>query len=187
MSTTTPVQPKPVRLFRPLAGKRFDALVALIGRYHKEARRAAKARAYYAACVLIGSALEGSLLAMCTLREADVEAHLSALPANRRPPRTAEDWTLNQLLAVAAALRWFPARSSKHSRRRLAEWTHLVREMRNLVHPGKHIRDYPGVRLVKAHWRDAKAIARLANDSLLDLVHADLRADMRKRGIVPRS
>ncbi len=51
------------RVFRPLSPKQFDALLVLVGRYEREARRAAEARLYYTACVLIGAALDGSLLA----------------------------------------------------------------------------------------------------------------------------
>jgi len=173
-------------LFRPVTGQRYDALLSLINRYHSEAKKAARARAYYAACVLIGSALEGSLLAMCTLRAKDVEHHLAGLAPNHRPPKAAQDWVLNQLLAVAAALQWLPARPNKYSRTRLADWAHLVRELRNLVHPGKHVREYPRVRLGRRHWSDAKAVFDLANNSLLDLVLTDLRTEMRRRGIVPR-
>jgi len=177
---------KTARLFRPVAGKRYGALLSLISRYHLEAKKAAKVRAYYAACVLVGSALEGSLLAMCTLRSTEVENYVAGLAPGPRPPRAAQDWSLNQLLAVASALQWLPARRNKYSRRRLVDWAHLVRELRNLVHPGKHVREYPRVRLGRRHWSDAKAVFDLANDSLLDLVLADLRVDMRRRGIVPR-
>lgn len=173
-------------MFRPVTGQRYDALLSLINRYHSEAKKAARARAYYAACVLIGSALEGSLLAMCTLRAKDVEHHLAGLAPNHRPPKAAQDWVLNQLLAVAAALQWLPARPNKYSRTRLADWAHLVRELRNLVHPGKHVREYPRVRLGRRHWSDAKTVFDLANNSLLDLVLTDLRTEMRRRGIVPR-
>src|SRR2546426_9255225 len=123
---------------------------------------------------------------MCTLRSTDVETYMQGLAPSRRPPKAAQDWTLHQLLAAAASLQWLPTRPNKYSRTRLADWAHLVRELRNCVHPGKHIRQYPQVRIGRHHWSDAKAIFDLANDSLLDLVHADLRADMRRRGIVPR-
>jgi hypothetical protein len=186
MITAAAKSAKAARNFRPVSGQRYDALLKLIVRYRNEAEKAAKVRAYYAACILIGSALEGSLLAMCTARAEDVEDCLAGLPRNQRPPKAAQDWTLNQLLAVAAALQWLPARPNKYSRTRLADWAHLIRELRNLVHPGKHIREYPRVRLGCHHWRDAKAVFDLANDSLLDLVQVDLRMQMRRHGIVPR-
>jgi hypothetical protein len=182
---STPARAKPSRLFRPVTGRRYDTLLSLITRYHSEAEKAAKARAYYGACVLIGSALEGSLLAMCTIRAKDVEQYVAGLAPKQRPPKAAQNWVLNQLLAVAAALQWLPARPNKHSRTRLAEWAQLIRELRNLVHPGKHIREYPRVSLGRQHWSDAKAVFDLVNDSLLDLVHADLRTEMRRHGIIP--
>lgn len=185
MIITPSAHPKRPRLFRPVTGSRFEALLSLIDRYHTEAQRAAKARAYYAACALIGSALEGSLLAMCTVRKSEVEQHIAALAPDQRPPKAAQDWALNQLIALAAALAWLPARPNKHARRRIGDWIHVVRELRNLVHPGKHIREYPRVRVGSRHWSDAQALFRLANDAPLNLVLADLRMEVRRRGPVP--
>ena len=173
------------RLFRPLTGRQYNALMPIIHRFHQEATRAANARAYHAACVMLGGALEGILLAMATIRSDDVETYLATLLPADQPPKRAQDWALGHLLQLATALRWFPARRNKHARRRLADWAHLIQELRNLAHPGKHIRDYPTVRVQKAHWTDAQAVFDLANSSLLDLVKSDLRADMRARGIVP--
>lgn len=67
-----------------MTGKRYDALLSLVDRYHREAEKAAKVRAYYAACVLITSTLEGSLLAMSTLRAEDVELYMASLPPSAR-------------------------------------------------------------------------------------------------------
>ena len=178
---TTASQPSIV----PITGKRFDALERLTARYHKEARRAAKAKAYYGACILIGSALEASLLMMCSIRTKEVEAYVRTLSAERRPPRQLTKWGLNDLVNTATALDWIPGRKTKHARTRPGDWMHVVRELRNLAHPGKHIRDYHKVKVRKAQWADAKAIYDLAIASLLDLVKADLRAEMRRRGIIP--
>jgi hypothetical protein len=173
------------RYFRPLTGRQFNALMPLVERFHREAQRAAKARAYHAACVMLGGALEGLLLAMATIQSDDVETYVAALPATRRPPKRAQDWSLYHLLRLAAALQWLPSRKNKYSRTRPAEWLHFIRELRNLAHPGKHIRDYPQLRVRSAHWKDAEALFDLANSSLVGLVKTDLRAEMRRRGIVP--
>jgi hypothetical protein len=45
---------KPARLFHPLNGRKFDKLLTLIGRYRNDAEKAAKARAYHAACITLG-------------------------------------------------------------------------------------------------------------------------------------
>ncbi len=174
---------RPPRVFRPLSIRRFDALILLIRRYEREASRAAEARLYYAACALIGSALEGAILAMCTVYDKEVETHLRALPSNQRPPRAAQDWTLNHCIKIASALGWLPTRNSLRSRRKIGDWVHLVRELRNLIHPGKHVRDYPRIRIAKAHWGDARAVFKIASENLEVKVVHDLRKEIKRRGL----
>lgn len=162
-------------------------LLKLIGRYRNEAEKAAKARAYYAACITLGAAFEGLLLAMCCMREDDVETYIAKLDPKNRPPKKVERWDLHHMLPVATAFQWLPARANKHSRTRLAEWARLIQELRNLVHPGMHIREYPNLKVTKGNWRDAQSIFELSLSSIEDLVHSDLRAEMRKRGFIPLS
>ena len=159
--------------------------MSLIGRYRDEEEKAAKVRAYYAACITLGAAFEGLLLAICCMREDDVEKYIVTLPSEKRPPVEVSRWQLHHLLSVATALKWLPARANKHSRTRLAEWARLIQELRNLVHPGMHLRKYPNLKITKGNWNDAKAIFELTLSSVEDLVHTDLRADMRRRGIIP--
>jgi hypothetical protein len=65
MSAAKPTGPKPSRLFRPLTVRQSEVLNALVERYHREATQAAKARLYYAACTLIGSALGVEIPRFC--------------------------------------------------------------------------------------------------------------------------
>jgi hypothetical protein len=175
----------PTPLFQPVRGRRLNVLLSLIGRYRSEAEKSASVRAYYAACITLGAALEALLLSMCSMRGEEVEKYVAALATANRPPRKAEQWQFHHLLSAATALKWLPARANRHSRPKLAEWVHLVKELRNLVHPGRHIREYSNLKLDKHNWNDAKAIFDLALSSILDLVKTDLRAEMRRRGVIP--
>jgi hypothetical protein len=157
----------------------------VIGRYRKEARKCAKAKAYYGACALIGAALEGIILMFCCLRNEDVERYVAELPNNRRPPVALDRWTLGQLIAVAKALKWFPSRSSKYARTNLGDWVHLVQEVRNMIHPAMHVREYPSHKVRKGNWKDAEAIFNLAVGALASLNLESLRKSMREKGLIP--
>ena len=170
---------------RSLGPRRFVRLVDLIAQFDRESERCAKTRAYYAACVLQGAVLEGLLLAMCDGFLPNVSAHVCALPKRQRPKGPIENWTLDQLIRVAKALRWLPARQNIRGRRKIGDWVALVKELRNLVHPGKHVRDYPDTRLRRGHFADGFAITRTATDHLWQKIQQDLLA-AKSKGKVTR-
>ncbi len=151
---------------KSIGPRRFARLVHLIGRFDKEAQRCAKVRAYYAACVLQAAVLEGLLMALCDGYVQGVSGYLSAMPERQRPKGQITNWTLDQLIKVALALNWLPIRRGQRGPRKIGDWLSLVKELRNLVHPGKHLRDYPNVRLRKAHFTDSFSIVRAATDHL---------------------
>jgi hypothetical protein len=127
---------------------------------------------------------QGALLAVCSCYPDEVEQYLGKLPATHKLRKTrSQDWVLADLIQVAAALDWLPARTSPRARRKIGDWVHLVRELRNLAHPGKHIRDYPGVRVGRAHWSDALTAFTIAHDALLATVNESLRQKMIHQGI----
>jgi hypothetical protein len=161
-----------------LTARRFNKLLPMIRRYERESQRCADARAYYGACVLLAAALEGSLLGMCAINSDEVQNLLPSLPSAERPRGRVEQWDLSELLTVATHLGWLPRRSSPRGRRKIGDLAELVRELRNLVHPGKHLRDYPNVRVGKGHYRDARAIFEAAREWLVGKVIADLQREI---------
>lgn len=154
------------RTLRPFSEKKLDALFKLVGRYERESLICAEYRAYYAACVTIGAALEGALLAMCNMRVNDVEDLLASLPPGNRPRGAMDRWGMDELVMVANRLGWLPARVHPKGRLHIGDLSLLVKELRNLAHPGKHIREYPAIRLRKDHYGDARAIFDTAIDWL---------------------
>jgi hypothetical protein len=103
----------------------------VIGERWLEAQRCQHAKAYFAAVVMMGSVLEGLLLA---------RAHLSPADANRsvRAPKTRDgknvpmqDWTLSALIDVAADCGWLKSDRGK--------FAHALRDSRNVVHPWHHV------------------------------------------------
>lgn len=161
-------------MIKDLGKKRYWKLVELIGTYDRESERCAKVRAYYAACALQGAALEGLLLAMCDAFIDDVRTVLPTLPPEKRPKGPLTKWSLNDLIVIAKALDWLPSRKSKWAKPKLGDWTELVKELRNLVHPGRHINSYPKHRMRKGHYSDAYAILRSVTSHLWDRIEPTL-------------
>ncbi len=97
-----------------------------------EAQKCQHAGAYLAAGILMGSILEGLLLARANLAPAD------AFRANAAPKRKdgtqlpLHDWTLSSLIDVSAELKWI-----KIDRK---SFSHALRDSRNVVHPWHQVR-----------------------------------------------
>src|SRR5262245_9369259 len=102
----------PQRKLTPVKGKRLDTLNDVMRRYERDAEIAAKHRAYYAACMAIGSALEAALLAMCSVYPEKV----ATLPPADIPKGRMDRWTLDQLIKIANQLGWLPARKHPNAR-----------------------------------------------------------------------
>src|SRR6202158_3393035 len=129
-----------------LSNEKYNLLRKIILRYHSEAEKCASVRAYYAACVMIGAALEAMLLQMCDLFEDEVGQAVLKLP--RRPKGTIENWGLDDLIKIAVALGWLPARRGLDvAEPGIGELAHLIRRLRNLSHPGVHLREMDEVPL----------------------------------------
>jgi len=158
---------------KSLGPRKYVRLVALIGQFDREAKRCAKVRAHYAACVLQGAVLEGLLLAMCDGYINEVSNYISSLPKQKRPKGQIVNWSLDSMIKVAIGMNWLPSRKSQRGRRKIGDWVELVNELRNLMHPGKHLRQYPKVRLRKALFSDSFAIVRASTNHLWDKIIKD--------------
>lgn len=159
---------------KTLGDKRFNHLMNLNRALDLEAQRCSEKRAYYAGCALKGAVLEGWLICMCYIFIDDVRNYLADIPVKRHPKGQIWNWDLNNLIEIAKALQWLPARRGKHGPLKVADWAHLVRELRNLVHPGRHIRDYPRIRLRKAHFNIVIEVV----DAVIDHLRAKIERDL---------
>lgn len=165
---------------RMLSQSRSNRLLKLINGYDREVRRCAKVRAYHAACILLGAQLEGMLLAICDMYPKEVRKWFRQQPPKQRPQNAIDQWRLDSLSRVARDLGWLPTRSSSRAPRKAGDWIDLLRELRNLVHPGKHLRDYPKIRIGKLHLSDAEVVFGAANRWLLSKVTTDLQRAMQR-------
>ena len=108
---------------------------------HREAAQCADEGLYRPACVMLGAALEGVLLATVIAKE-PVLRETGRWPRQRKPPL---DWTLSGLVDIAFDAGWIPS-SFRGQQLTLedgdlgnaVEW---LAWLRNLVHPGAFVRE----------------------------------------------
>lgn len=148
---------------RVLSKEKYELLRKIILRYHSEAEKCASVRAYYAACVMLGAAFEAMLLQMCDLLGDEVAQAILKLP--RKPKRSIERWRLDDLIEIAVAAEWLPVRQGPDlAEPGIGEKAHLIRRLRNLAHPGVHLREMDEVPITAAYYRVAYALFDAARD-----------------------
>jgi hypothetical protein len=148
-----------------LSDEKFRRLSKIAVRYEREAEKCASVRAYYAACIMIGGALEAILLQMCDLFEHEVAEAIPTLP--RKPKGTIEHWGLDDLIRIAVAVGWLPLRRGPDlAEPGVGELIDLLRRLRNLSHPAVHLREVDEVPLRAASYRVAYAIFDSVRDWL---------------------
>lgn len=126
----------------------FEQLVELVGKLDDEARRCAEAECWRAALILIGSTVEGALLATATVLEPELRA-ANYWPNEKHAPQR---WTMDVLLNLARRAQWLPSEFNQGQRRSdpvaalegdVGDAVEFVQRMRNvLAHPGRHVADW---------------------------------------------
>ena len=121
----------------------LEKIAAIQKRFEIEAEACEKVKAYHAAAIMIGSALESSLLLACLKFPEDTEKAKNALPKKLQPnnadPRR---WALGQLISVTTKAGWI----GEHMFMRIGaqldgkEIAEEIKEIRNTVHPGVQLR-----------------------------------------------
>jgi hypothetical protein len=136
------------------------AIRDVVVRYEEDARRAASVKAYSAAVTSLGAGVEGLLLIRC-LRSRH-KAHRIASNLKRRVrPRHPEDpttWTFEALIETCQKAGWLPPVETSVAQYDAAGLAHLLRVMRNHVHPGRQARQRPWSETDEREYQDAEAI-----------------------------
>lgn len=80
-------------------------------------------------------------------------------------------------------MKWVGYRRGKHPRGRtlVGDWVLFVKELRNLAHAGKHVRNYPKIKLNSRHYSDARTVFQAAMGLLADINAKDLLAKAGRR------
>jgi hypothetical protein len=166
-----------------------DRLTQLARFYHREARKCTRGKAYLAATVLQVAALEAGLQAMCSLYPRDVKK--TTVFANRRfRGRRSKhlEFSLSQLINVADELGWFPPKRTTFAGKRasLAGFSHEIRKVRNLVHPGAWARQRSApLKFTKRVYEVVFEVFDVANSWLLHRVETCLLKAMGRKNRNP--
>lgn len=162
-----------------------DRLINVINKYRREARKCEKAKAYLGASIMQAAALEASLQAMCFLYPADIK---KTSTYKRKPFKgkryKALEFSLSQLINIAEEANWFTGKTIILGRKQttLRELAHEVRNIRNLVHPGKWARELKSAEKVNRKLYEAVyEICDLATSWLLHRINESLRRRMEKK------
>ncbi len=117
-----------------------DRLNELAKVYDSEARKCLRARAYLGASVMQVAAFEAGLQAMCFVYPEDVKkTSVYQRKRFRGRKNRALEFSLYQPINIAAELSWFPPKLFTWAGKRasIAGFSHEVRKVRNVVHPGE--------------------------------------------------
>lgn len=137
---------------------RHTALATLIAHYESEAETAGAAGAYLSGCLMWGAAVEGRLLLWCLKAAVVAEQARQSLPAKARPRKPDPlDWTLDNLVQVARAAGWIGVLEDDDFIFPVEALLRNLRQTRNLIHPGRSLREEPHLRRDKAAFDDARA------------------------------
>jgi hypothetical protein len=154
-----------------------DRLIETAWRYHREAKRCARARAYLATCIMQVSVLETSLMAMCFLYPNQLRrTTIYQKKRFRRKRSKALDFTLHELIKIADELSWFPPKVITWGKRTtLAGFAQEIRKLRNFVHPAVWAAEHPKTTpFTKATFGVVYEIYEVANSWLVHHVESNL-------------
>lgn len=141
-------------------GEPIAALKEVISCYGREAQLAASVQAYSAAITLLGAGLEGILLLRCLRSPAKANRIAKTLRKNAKTQFVNEPtkWSFDTLIEVCLKAGWLPTIESRNAIFKTSGMAHALREVRNLVHPGKIIRERPWSELGESEYKFCEAI-----------------------------
>ena len=120
----------------------LEFLQTIRKKFESEAERCAESKCYHAATIMIGSAIEAALLYTCLKSSNEAQSARKRLPDKERPSSNPKRWRLVDLALVAEEAGWLP--NYKIEGIEFLNTASLIKKiqlLRNLVHPGRHLRE----------------------------------------------
>jgi hypothetical protein len=125
----------------------LGSLFLAMSNYGAEADTCYNSGAYLANCVMLAAMIEGSLIILVSTHPEETQQALQQLQKANRIDKglklsTLLKWDLGQLLRVAKQANWLPSFDPDDASNPLS--TDRIRELRNLIHPGRLVKDRGG-------------------------------------------
>lgn len=138
----------------------IPALADTVKRYELEAKTAAQAAALTAAVTMLGAAMEGLLLLRCLRSRAKATRTAKNLSPKLRPrdPSALTRWSFDNLIQVCLHAGWLPLIDTPSISIKPDGLAHLLKQMRNQVHPGRVCSDRPWIEATQREFDDAELI-----------------------------
>jgi len=144
----------------------LDKLSFVQKHFESEFNACAKVGAYLAASIMIGAAIESTLLFACLNDPNATSAARAKLNENDRPSgKNPKSWGLKSLIDIAFAADWFPNLEIDGVTLNSEYLAGIIRKSRNSVHPSRHLR-LGGNKDFKHAFRDSKAAYTILKWSL---------------------
>ena len=165
-----------------LSEDQFQGLMRLGHLYRREATKAIDGKAYLAACVMLGAALEADLLAMCNCYSDEIPGELIPKKKNGKPKHLL-DWSFFQLLQVARRCGWLQADLELKDQWNqkcagIGDWAVVLKDIRNLVHASCKVTKFPNSRITKRRMEMCFEILEVASNHLEAKLHSSLKIAM---------
>ncbi|MEX0693968.1 MAG: hypothetical protein WD075_05965 [Rhodospirillales bacterium] len=142
------------------SNEHLAALRDAVVRFQKDAIRAASAGAYSAAIISLGAGVEGLLLIRCMKSPHKAKRILKRIPKRLRPKHFDDPtrWQFETLIEVCFEAGWLSKVETEIAEFFPAGLAHLLRNMRNFVHPGRTVREAPWLAAGQREYEDAQVI-----------------------------
>lgn len=136
---------------------KITAVSTSLQTYEREAENCAGAGAFYAAAVMLGSAAEARLLEAVLRYPKQTQLALEDMKRADKPRNSDPmHWSLEHLVAVAEQAGWISTIENDVVGARVGPWLSSLRNLRNLLHPGRHVRDKPHAIIGREEYTDAQ-------------------------------
>jgi len=162
-----------------LSEELYNEVLRRAGIYRRQAEKCLDYKAFLAGCIMIGATFEAVLLAFdnCYPEEAFTS---QAAPRRQASVKPLLEWSLADLLAVVKERNWLPSGLSRddewdEASAHIGDYSEVIREIRNLVHPARYIVDFPRKRITRRYLESCFEILDVASDYLLEKIVGDIQ------------
>lgn len=152
-------------------------LYSIMKNYKDEADKCKQSGASLAACVMLGASLEAALLTMEKCYPDEVTQTQTYL---KKKEHDLNKWDLIDHLKVAREFSWIPSKLSLEDLARtsgidpeealkngdIGYFADAVREIRDMLHPGRYLRLWSGVRVTKEYVETCYEVVDVVQDLL---------------------